>query len=398
MKLLLISAVLCRNLAPLPGFERTQPDIGMRIPFAQLNSIDSNRPIIQADSLANTLVGTVYVGTPPQPLQVLFDTGSDTFWVRSSNCTSDECIGRPSFKASKSTTYIQSQNSTTKELVYGDGTNVGCTLNSDTLKIGAVEVKNMNVCEGTSIETTVGSTDGIIGFGPPSNKTGLDIFSVLARDSVDAPAEVSFWFDRNLNSTTAGEIYFGGTDESKFIPPMQYSTITPNTANWKIQIDDINVTLEGKKSSLLAAPTQVMIDTGTTLVLVPPNLFSKLTANMDIQLVDAFYYVDCNTIEQMPPIEFKFNGMDPLVLDWHLQVLVATKRTSCLSIFQPHSGNVNDVIIGALFLRNFYTVFDYGNRRIGFGNLRDTFMVESGAVVHLSTGVLFLACTSYFLI
>lgn len=392
MKSLLISAVLCRNLVPLPGFERPKPAVGMRIPFNRLNNI--NNSIIIADSLANTLVGTVFLGTPPQPLQVLFDTGSDTFWVRSSNCTSDECIGRPSFKSSASTTYVQSEIITKRQLNFGDGTKVGCILNYDLLKIGAVEVKKMSVCEGTSIETTVGSTDGIIGFGPSSDPNGLDIFSVLARESVKVPAEVSFWFDRNLNSTSAGEIYFGGIDESKFFPPVQYSPIADNSS-WMIQMDDINVTVDGKKSSILAEPTQVMIDTGTTLVLVPPTLFAKLTANMNIQMVDSLYYVDCKTIEKLPPIEFKFNGMDPLILDWHLQVLVASKRASCLSIFQPFSGDANDVIIGALFLRNFYTVFDHGNRRIGFANLRDTYTMESGAAAHLCTSMLCFGLISF---
>src|SRR4051812_38211913 len=88
------------------------------IPFKYLNSI-------LAESISSTLVAEISLGTPRQPLKVLFDTGSSQFWIRSIQCQSQECIGKKSFDHSKryfkftSTTFIQG--TTSQSILYQDG-------------------------------------------------------------------------------------------------------------------------------------------------------------------------------------------------------------------------------------------------------------------------------------
>jgi hypothetical protein len=155
-----------RNLVSFAPDTVTVPFTQKLVTKAQLGSNGS----LPADSLASALVGTVTVGTPGQPLSVLFDTGSSLFWLRSSKCQTAACYNKPAFSESSSSTFSTIGASVTESITYGDGTNIQCTVGRDTLSIAGLSFPNQNFCQATSIATSTAESDGIIGLGPPKGR------------------------------------------------------------------------------------------------------------------------------------------------------------------------------------------------------------------------------------
>lgn len=64
-------------------------------------------------------VGTIAVGSPPQNIDVIFDTGSSNFWITSKDCMDPGCLIQKSFNGKLSSTYKKL--GTRVEVEFGSG-------------------------------------------------------------------------------------------------------------------------------------------------------------------------------------------------------------------------------------------------------------------------------------
>jgi hypothetical protein len=254
----------------------------------------------------------------------------------------------------------------------------------DTVTVGNVVLPNQRFCEATDIQTTIVSTDGVLGIGAPNGtRSGADIWDSLSNSTSINETVISFWYNRSQSLSgigNAGEITFGGINSSKFQAPILYTNLTSDRQYWSIDLVSMAVGSNPISTDLL----KVIVDTGTTLALLPVKLFESLTAHMPKKKIQNFYYLDCSKVKDLPTINITFAGIAPLTLRWDQQVLMDLDQQSCLSIFQPNEGGTSNLgaIFGALFLRQFYTVFDHGQQRIGFAVPSDlvTLQVPGSAV------------------
>jgi hypothetical protein len=89
-------------------------------------------------------VGTIAIGTPPQKIDVIFDTGSSNFWITSKDCRDPGCLVHKSFNGHASSTYKKL--GTRVEVEFGSGKVEGVFC-KDTVHFGPLTIKNQEFGE-----------------------------------------------------------------------------------------------------------------------------------------------------------------------------------------------------------------------------------------------------------
>merc|ERR1711933_331815 len=134
----------------------------------------------------------------------------------------------------------------------------------------------------------------------------------------------------------------GGADSTKYTGDLTYTPIT-------------NKAIADTGTSLLAVPTTVFT-----------SLLTKFPAGAVKPLVHGEYTVDCSKISTLPTISFSIGGKE-FALEGSDYVL--NVQGQCLLGFlglDVPAPRGPLWILGDVFLRKYYTVFDYGNAQIGF--------------------------------
>ncbi|KAI8924713.1 aspartic peptidase domain-containing protein [Entophlyctis helioformis] len=372
--LLLAGGVEARNLPNIHALPR--PSEGSSIRFttqrAAQNTTLPNGTMV-AGSIALTLTGTVQIGTPPQSFVVQFDTGSPVSWVRSNFCTrGNGCAGPRSFNANASSTFRTGNNSI-ETVTYGDGTQVECVVNNDVISIANVRLSGSAFCAATLIRLPSGTpdTDGLFGLSPPTNSVSSDRTAVLPMlQSSFNSSEISFWYDRTVTENTegrsdnAGEITFGPRNPARFKGDPVWVPVVPDSPYWTVYMSSFkigNTTIELDSTYR----DRMILDTGTTLAVLPPPIFDPINEMMGGKLTQSgLYELDCSRVSKMPPITFLLGG-NPFVMEWYQQII--TDGKTCVSVFAKSRQPLG--ILGVAFLRDYYVTFDYRTAP-GSGGLR----------------------------
>lgn len=97
------------------------------------------------DVYDDAYVSPVQIGTPPQTLNLDFDTGSSDLWVFSSKTRSGEVAGQSIYNVASSSTAERIQNATWS-IRYGDGSSSSGVVYNDVVSIGGVNVTQAIEC------------------------------------------------------------------------------------------------------------------------------------------------------------------------------------------------------------------------------------------------------------
>lgn len=315
--------------------------------------------------------GVVEIGTPPQSFQVIFDTGSSNLWVPKVGCT--HC-GLPfishksKYDDSKSSTYVT--DGSDFEIMYGSGSVSGFFSRDDVTLGDDILIKNVEFAEvadagGLGMAYSIGKFDGILGMGFTSISVGgvPTIFEeAIKQNAVDQPV-----FAFYLGDNEDGELTFGGYDSAKFEGDLKYVDLEAATY-WEIALDSIEAGSYKKDSS--DGKITAIVDSGTSLMTGPRAEVTKLAAAVGAtaNLVGE-YTIDCAKVPDLPDVVFTVGGTEYSIPG---EKTVLKAGNTCLFAFMaldiPAPGP--QWIMGDVFMREYYTVFNYHDKTIGFAKAK----------------------------
>lgn len=309
--------------------------------------------------------GEVMLGTPPQKFTTIYDTGSSNLWVPSINC--DNCKpGGDRYNSSSSSSYAA--NGKAFALAYGTGSCKGF-LSVDATSIAGLTIQNFTFGEVTHEAADVFGNapfDGILGLGPPAaavDQVPMPMAQMVAQGLLEHNV---FSFYLASNGSSGSTLVLGGTDDALHSAPFVYAPVALAAKllpYWLVSAKDILVGGVSTKACNWLTGCEMVVDTGTSVIVGPPSDVGKLTTQ--IGNVSA----DCSNVHTLPTVSFTIGGAS---FDLEAEYYVLKQATSppgtyvCGLGIEGANIGLPIWILGDPFLRKYYTVWDADKQRVGF--------------------------------
>lgn len=236
----------------------------------------------------------------------------------------------------------------------------------DSLNMGGLVVQEQMFAEvtnaaGLGAAYKLGKFDGILGMAFPIlsvNNVPTPFENLVTQNLIDIP-EFSFYLS-NCRAD-AGELTLGGTDPSHYSGSIEWVPLLAATY-WQISLDDLQVT---GTSFVGSNEHKAIVDSGTSILTGPADEVAKIAGSLGAkEFISGEYLVACDYT--LPNLDFVINGktysltpQDYLIPDGDICLL----GIMALDIPFP-TGPL--WILGDVFMRKYYTVFDTLNKRVGF--------------------------------
>jgi len=320
----------------------------------------TNSMAIDEDGTDYFYFTTIQFGSNGKSMYMLVDTGSANTWVIGSGCTSKACTSHNTFGPADSTTLKPT--SSNFNLTYGTGTASGMIFN-DTVKMAGISLPlSFGLASATSDDFSTYPMDGILGLGRPISST-MDSPSVM--EVVEATKALpqnlfGISLQRNGDGSTGGEISFGAPDTTKYFGDLLYINTDSNGSLWEIPIGDtavngVNCHFTGKKG---------IVDSGTSFMLLPPSDAKTLHDRIpnSVQATDGFH-VPCSS---SMPIQITISNTVYNVSSKDYVGSPIDGGSMCSSnVIARQTFGPDQWLLGDVFLKNVYTVFDFDKNRVG---------------------------------
>ncbi|ORX45909.1 endopeptidase [Hesseltinella vesiculosa] len=332
--------------------------------------------------------GEVAIGSPAQVFTVVFDTGSSNLWVPSTHCTSIACYLHNQYDSGKSNSYVE--NGTTFAIQYGSGSLEGF-ISQDTVRLGDISLPHQGFAESVKepgFTFAMAKFDGILGLGYDTiavNHVVPPFYNMVNRNLIDEPL-FSVWLNDAGDAGDGGELVFGGIDDAHYTGDLTWAPVR-RKGYWEIELQDVK--FGGEYAEL--DPVGAAIDTGTSLIVAPATVADLINEQIGAKKNWAGQYtIDCSKVPSLPEFCFVFAGKDfcmdgkDYILNVQNQCISGfmgmdipapagplwvgkfSEEKKCFKCVMLISFFFNfDFIVGDVFLRKFYSVYDLGNDRVG---------------------------------
>ncbi|TGZ51338.1 hypothetical protein DBV15_11866 [Temnothorax longispinosus] len=339
----------------IPLYKTSSDEKFLAKTMARLRSDTANVSLINYDNLQ--YYGNIEIGTPPQTFKICIDTGSSDLWVPSKDCgvSQPACLKHNKYDNTKSNTYVE--DGVTFNSSYRDGRVYG-NLSIDNVRIGGLKVTSQIFGEVFKFSTEFwdwSQCDGVLGMGYHDFKTPT-VFQNMIDQGMVTPI-FSIYLNRNYeDSHFGGELLLGETNPSHYVGEFTYVDVS-RKEYWQFKMDKIKV----KNHNLCAKGCQAIVDMGFSKIGGPPREIAALKRKINVTTDRV--PCDDDYIYSLPPINFVIGG-ETFQLNGKDYILKVTENI-CILAFQDNPINIYmEWILGDVFIRRYYTVFDMKDDRI----------------------------------
>ncbi|KAF8946313.1 hypothetical protein BGZ47_000859 [Haplosporangium gracile] len=337
---------------------------------------------LRGNSLDTQWVAAMLIGTPPQEFSVVFDTGSGDLWVSSVGCTSAVCKSHRRFNPSQSSTF--QMDNTRWSIAYADTSEASGVLGIDEVTVAGISISNQTFglasYNGAPLPPSgTSGFDGIMGLGfeGTSDMNGFKtpITNMVLQNQIDQEI-VSVWLNKaseqDAELSSGGQFIFGGVDPSRYTGSITYLPVTSDN-QWQVAVDEVYI---GRKELPLSkSSSYAVVDTGSSYILFPDYLATAFHRAIPNSQYDKLlgWMVPCTLAKStsVGDLTFVLGGQKFAVPLSDIVILESGFNGICLSAIDSwseatgHSGE-SQILLGDLFIKNHYIVYDYKNRQIGF--------------------------------
>eukprot|EP00927_Polykrikos_kofoidii_P071013 TRINITY_DN67355_c0_g1_i1.p1 TRINITY_DN67355_c0_g1~~TRINITY_DN67355_c0_g1_i1.p1 ORF type:complete len:577 (-),score=80.22 TRINITY_DN67355_c0_g1_i1:151-1881(-) len=337
--------------------------------------------------------------SPETMLNVIYDTGSTNIWLASDLCIDGACVGegRQRFNHTRSETFKYPEKPVEVRVLFGTGELAG-PMGVDYLRVGPVTVRQPFLM----IQNQDGRIwddnpiEGIVGLGFPAlaTRNALPFFDSVIRQTALERNEFAFYLSRE--STSSNALLWGGIDPVFYEGEVEYFPVI-DPYYWSLELGRVMVgnetVLSSKRghsskpekkipgwSKLSRVRYKAIMDTGTTFVSLPSAIFSHV--------MDRLPAAPCSEVTDLdyPPITVSLLNVAGELRDFvlrgsdYMTTSENSEKYRCmpgLISFDLPSAHGPGIIIGDLFFRQYFSVFDRGDgsageARMGLAKARST--------------------------
>lgn len=275
-------------------------------------------------------VGAITVGTPPQRLQVIFDTGSSNLWLTSAACMSTVCRSHARFDGRASSSYTSGV--ARVQVRFGTG-EIDGHMSEDTFALGPLRVAGQAFGEITVERGAVFMSrhfSGILGLAFPA-LSAYDVTplfdNIMAQETL---ARAAFSFRLSRFPAQDSVLVIGAPDPRLHTGQLTWLPVL-RQFYWELPLRDVHVagapqgTCAGSASVVAAARRQlpavgdldaasaaspspppppfckVVLDTGTSLLTAPSEAIEELERQLHVAR-------DCSNLADLPDLAFDLDG------------------------------------------------------------------------------------------
>ena len=324
-------------------------------------------------------IAEVEFGNPPQSLRLSLDLSSSNTFVVSSECIQATCIASRKFNASESTTNHRIGRTFTISGTQG-------IVSQDTVYIASAELPRQEFGEALFFYTIAPGFlgfDGSLGLAydedrrPGNSVTGRVsvVRNFLTNRYIDQPIFTLYLGSLRPNAPL-GELTIGGLEHRRFSGTLSWHSVTKR-GQWIVSIKGAAFKHGDRVTRIdfdrIEAPTQVDPDYPLIHLANQPAYHVNQRLGADRKNKNEEYHRLCEGIDQLGSVAITIDRTNYWFTPEEAFIR-AGDGVTCISIFQeiPFASDEErktrgyEAVLGAVFLRKYYSAYDYGSHLIGF--------------------------------